>query len=262
MNDLNEIDLMFEYCYSLPNCFYECFSKKIIEKRKKEKETNKEIFEIYDKYISAIASYIEKTSIPYNELSMILLIEKLYSKGILKRKIDNNNKNFFNYGIYTFSGNGVCRHISNLTKDILDKIGMESSFYPSVFTYGSKNDLSNSLLGLSKHVANVIEYNNIKYVFDVYNKGLIYNFISSKAVKCLNSDDKNSELFLEFKPIGLIHYENLSIEEIKKRLEEYEKYSNIEPLSIEEFNHIYNETNYKYNINRRSLRKLNSFIKE
>lgn len=240
MNNLEEIKILLDNLYEVPTSFYSALALKNEKEMKLEVENNKKIFDIYNKCIEEVAKYVEKVSIPYNELSIAMLVEYLYHAEYLKHQIKNNRENFCNCGIYTLSGNGVCRHTSSFLYDVFKKIGIPIEMYTCKLL-DNENKLTDSILGASTHVANVIEYDNNKYVFDLINYGIIAKFksMSSSETLCRNREDS---WFLEYKPTRLLMYEKVTLNDIKSRLLEYEECSKKESITYDEYIEVMKET--------------------
>lgn len=133
-------------------------------------ELNKIRFKLYYEYISNLSCLIKENSYDDNSLSYSILYNILLNNGLLSVP------SFFNYKIYKYdsddffnnitgarviSGYGVCRHISSMLSDILEKLN-----------YSACN------IYVPKHLVTGIIDNNHNYIYDSTNStiGVIKDF--------------------------------------------------------------------------------------
>lgn len=182
-----------------------------------EKDNNKEAFELYDKFISISSQFVKDLALPDNSISLAFVIGQLIKMGVFS----SNNKYieeckhdtfYTKEGFDIVLGHGVCRHFAAFLKDIFEKLEIFNQKYTCV----DKDILiPQKLNGKTRHVANVIKYNEKCYVYDSYNNK-IFNFIMPNVVL-----DLEKHFYLVYKPELLMWDEALTKEDIIERLQMY-----------------------------------------
>ena len=112
---------------------------------------------------------------------------------------------YYDNGIKIINGNGCCRHIADFTNDVLNMSNEQTYLYPCMI-----NDkvLDVSFLNSGDHVANVIYYEGIPYVYDEWSNSLL-RFISDRIAFLPGSNS-----YMNFIPYLLSTYYGFSNEEI------------------------------------------------
>lgn len=205
--------------------------KQLIEEKKQiESIEYNYLIKKYYEYIKMIGEFLKSLEL-YNSLEYGLAIRYLIYNGYLSY----NNKfedRFIFYkeivskpGINVIDGEGCCRNISDLYKDIMDYLNMYCEKY---YCYLSYHKIGKRLFNKeANHVANIIEYKDNLYIMDLYNNNLL-RFINSFEAKAI-SYVKN--LYLGYKPYFDYIVENYSLDDIDNRLHEFEESSKKEHIS-------------------------------
>lgn len=174
-----------------------------------------------------------------SSISKANILSKLLSDGTFS--VDNNFKFdtvtgncTMKFGIAIINGNGCCRHIADFTNDVLNMSNERTYLYPCMI-----NDkvLDVSFLDSGDHIANVIYYEGIPYVYDEWSNSLL-RFISDRIAFLPGSNS-----YMNFIPYILSTYYGFSNEEIIKMITDFENASRTRQISRMEFVRINNESN-------------------
>lgn len=181
--------------------------------------TFEEMLYNYRKYIRLVSELSRDILTNHDSISLIKLIDLMMKMGYFSYdnqfRYDSSDKNvmYDNMGTTVISGKGVCRHISSFATDVFNASDI---FCENFYCLTTNKHQSNTLEGHGNHLANVIEYDDTYYVYDVTNQEL-YNFVNPVY---LVSEDKKR--FLYYKPEMQLITEQYVLEDIKKRLENYQ----------------------------------------
>lgn len=196
-----------------------------------------ECFLLYNKFISLASSLVKELSLPNNSISLSFIIGHLIKMGAFSfanNYIDKNKKAYYSKeGIGIVLGYGVCRHFTSLQKDIFDELDIYNKKYSCI----SKNILTKEkVTGKANHLANVVNYMGVYYVYDSYNEEF-YRFIKGNI-----ASEYNVNRYLYFKPEYLMWDEGISKKEVLERLKMYEISSKFLQISEKEYFEIKNES--------------------
>lgn len=160
-------------------------------KIKEEEEKKKDLYVDYYRFIEICAKLVNELGIPYNSISASYIIALLTKYGWFS--VDNNFK-FDNVkdglwekaGFYVVGGTGCCRHIADFANDIYSELGINSI----PFSCYVGNDIPKSILDdNANHLANLIYYEGMPYIYDLQNYSIL-RFISDKTAYNKNLDIK------------------------------------------------------------------------
>lgn len=208
-----------------------CEAKDSIERR--------ELISYYRKFIKMCSEITNEMAIPNNSISSILLLDVLmkigyfsHGKKIMHVKgIEDILKS--KPGISVVTGKVVCRHKANFITDVFKLLpGFCENFYCLRSDISKKETLS----GHGNHMANVLEYNGVYYVYDA-TYHIFYEF--RNPIELISKEKKE---FLYYKPEVQLAMEKVSLEDLETRLREYKKSSNSKKISLKELNEIQSET--------------------
>lgn len=160
-------------------------------KIKEEEEKKKDLYADYHKFIEMCAKLVNELGIPYNSISASYVIALLINHGhfSVDNKFDNNTNVsegvWEKTGFYVVGGIGCCRHMADFANDIYSELGINSI----PFSCYAGNDIPKSILDISNHLANLIYYEGMPYVYDLQNYSIL-RFISGKTAYNKNLDIK------------------------------------------------------------------------
>lgn len=160
-------------------------------KIKEEEEKKKDLYVDYYRFTKMCAKLVNELGIPYNSISASYIIALLIRDGCFS--VDNkfvNNTDVSDgvwekTGFYVVNGAGCCRHIADFANDIYSELGINSI----PFSCYAGNDIPKSILDVSNHLANLIYYEDMPYVYDLQNYSIL-RFISDKTAYNKNLDIK------------------------------------------------------------------------
>lgn len=160
-------------------------------KIKDEEEKKKDLYIDYHKFIEMCAKLVKELGIPYNSISASYVIALLTKYGWFS--VDNNFKYdnvkdglWEKAGFYVVGGTGCCRHIADFANDIYSELGINSI----PFSCYVGNDIPSSILDdNANHLANLIYYEGMPYIYDLQNYSIL-RFISDKTAFNKNLDIK------------------------------------------------------------------------
>lgn len=196
-----------------------------------------EIYETYDNIINKIVLFINNISNSKDAITYSTIITKLLWNGILS--IDGNFryndedleiKELFN-GLNVIYGEGCCRHISSVLKEIFNKMFQENycvlgknkvKFGYDIFSIlrNDLNGLMNNINGpvmydpntSDRHVLNMISYNDRYYLFDAT------NLVVFKLKKNLKNNLYFGDGSIEIRPCSFLTYNNINSEQLRNIL--------------------------------------------
>lgn len=199
----------------------------------------KDLFSDYYKYIEKCASLVKELGLPYNSISISYVIAFLLKNG----NFSINDKFKFDYikedpwektGLYVISGIGCCRHIADFANDIYNELEINSLPYPCTVS----NELSNNLLDDNgNHLANLIYYEGIPYVYDLDTYNVI-KFINDKVA----FNNTNEYKYYSFKPLYLGLFYGVDAFVIDKLISDFNNASCIDCISDKQIYEIELET--------------------
>ena len=161
-------------------------------KIKEEEEKKKDLYADYHKFIEMCAKLVNELGIPYNSISASYVIAFLIKHGhfSVDNKFDNNTDVsdgvWEKTGFYVVGGTGCCRHIADFANDIYSELSINSIPFSC---YIGNNIPSSILDDNANHLANLIYYEDIPYVYDLQNYSIL-RFISDKTAYNKNLDIK------------------------------------------------------------------------
>ena len=219
--------------------------KDVIFLKKIEDKTNSHLIEKYDSFIEKVSHLIRDISLKDNSLSSILSTGILLNHGMFstngKLVYDNTSIDTlrFNLGIDVIRGKACCRHFSAFIDDVMKNLDIKSNIFPCIYT----DIYSETTLASKKvsHMANLVYYNGIPYVYDALNDNTFFSFVDEfKAMTA----DRISPIYYYYKPYFDMFYERKSLKEVKQQLEIFRK-SVGRSITEKEFLEIERETNEK-----------------
>lgn len=161
-------------------------------KIKEEEEKKKDLYVDYHKFIEMCAKLVNELGIPYNSISASYVIALLIKYGwfSVDNKFDNNTNVsegvWEKTGFYVVGGIGCCRHMADFANDIYSELGINSIPFSC---YIGNNIPSSILDDNANHLANLIYYEGMPYVYDLQNYDIL-RFISDKTAYSKNLDIK------------------------------------------------------------------------
>lgn len=192
----------------------------------------------YQEFVYYTSCLIDKLS-DDSSLSKAIILSKLLKDGALS--FDDNfsfdvsaGNCTTKFGHAVVNGNGCCRHIADFTNDVLRMSG-EQTYPYSCMVYDKILDLDVHFLDDGNHIANIIYYDGIPYVYDEWSNSFL-RFISDRIAF------RKSKLYAYFVPYVLSTYYGLENEDIIKIVNDFELSSKSKQISSEEFNRIYGES--------------------
>lgn len=175
----------------------------------------------YNKYLLMVKDFLTtldlNNSLEYSIALSYLIKNGYFTYDRLFRNKKDDNELASRLGISIISGCGCCRNIADLSNDLLNALGYYSNNF---YCYAPYNHLpKNANTKLANHVANLVEFNGVKYVIDLLNECILYGFDSSFVLKeiALFSDHK-----IRYKPYFDIILNQYDLNKIFERLKEFE----------------------------------------
>lgn len=162
----------------------------------------------------------------FNELEYSILISYLINNGYLSNKLSLKRQSpkvdyIGNFGINIVKGEAMCRHFSQMHKDLFNKLQLYSEMfycvlYKGLIFYSSDKYFSN-------HSANIIEYNKDLYVIDIMNNNRLFYFIDNYYLREIKSECSNFKI--RYTPIFDCVLNNKNVDEIRLQLEKHKTYN-------------------------------------
>ena len=205
---------------------------------------NSSLIDEYDSFIKKVSSLVSELSLKDNSLSTVLSTGILLSNGMfsINGKLIYNDKNFdtlsTKFGIDAVIGLGRCRHFSSFIDDVMQNLQIKSNIFPCNYL-----DMHSEVLLSSEanHMANIVYYNRIPYVFDTLNDNAFFSFVDEFIAVPI---DRISSVCYHYKPYYEMVYSGKSLSEVKEQIESYRK-SVGRSISYQEFLDIKRETDEK-----------------
>ena len=162
----------------------------------------------------------------FNGLEYSILISYLINNGYMSNKLSLEKKNpnvdyIGKFGLNVVRGKAICRHFSQMHKDIFDKLQIYSDMFYCVLYKGFIFHLSNKYF--SDHLANIIEYNNDLYVIDILNNNRLFYFINDYYLREIKSGHFNYKI--RYTPIFDYTLNNKDVDEIKLQIKKNKTYN-------------------------------------
>ena len=199
----------------------------------------------YKSFLYLTSAFLKEITIKDNFINTALTISLLLNMFSYKNKFEISNARYIDVvtsmlGINVIYGKGCCRHCASFGADIFKEMGLSvENFYCKL----DEKPIKHQIHEPAHHMANLIEYDGNKYVFDIMN-GVFFKFISATELKNFTND-----LYLSYLPRILLLKEGISVEELESRLVLYDKESKKEQLSAKEYVEILKETRSKLDEN-------------
>lgn len=197
--------------------------------KRKEFLNNFDLLIKYDLFLIQVLELLDLLHIHKNELEKAMIIEFMLHKGYLSYNNKFNVQNIddimhYSHGINIITGNGVCRHIANFYRGL----AYSDNTFSGILT--KNKSLCQYRKQVPNHIINIISYHDSLYGIDLTNKTL-FNFDSQyKLIDCQNPNiailyTSHNDLFKSL----------LSITEIKDKLNLYDKASQKDKITKEEY---------------------------
>lgn len=217
--------------------------------------SNKELLDLYKKYIKKTSKLINEISLD-NSISKILLLGILLHVGVFSYDefVFSNEDDILlsNLGLNIITSKGCCRNISSFINDVLNECNEESRIMP-VYSTNKKSKIK-AYENKANHMVNLIKYNNNIYAYDPsYNMGgALYYF--TDVLEMTSYEDKNQ--FLYYKPYLDYVFFNLDFKDIENILNLIK--SNRFLISFDEYKDIICKTDEKLEL---SMSLVQDFMK-
>ena len=184
----------------------------------KERDLYNSVKHEYEIFLDMIADLLKSLGFS-NSLEYSLAISYLIHRGYLSYNGQVDLKKTYyeielasNLGLNIIMGEGCCRNYSQFHKDIMDRLELFSKKFYCISS--SVRLKKKSFYERASHVANLIDYNGKLYVFDCFNKGILYNFVSSYEAFIISHTAYH---YLTYKPYFELIFDENDIEGIKKQ---------------------------------------------
>jgi len=214
------------------------------EKKEIEEKEYRNIIKKYNLLINRLAKFIK--NVGYNDsIECSLILSYMihggfvsYNGKYLAKEITADKEITSRLGTTIVRGMGVCRNFASMHKDVFDELKLFDKQLYCYQGFGSGKDKS------ANHVINLINYNNDYYGIDIYNGNRLYRFINELCMREIGLYSTNS---LRYKSYYELLEGDSNIEDIKRNLRDYKKYSlkeYIDPITY---------ANIKFNINQKII---------
>lgn len=208
-------------------------SIKYLENINEELDRYNEIKDDYKLFIEEVIDELLSYNLS-NSLEYSIVLNYLIDNGYLS--IDNlfihkdTNKELKSLlGISIITGEGCCRNISSIHKDIFDKLSLYDKLFYCYQGFGNGHNKH------ANHVINLIHYDNNIYGIDLHNKSNLYYFKDSMKMKLIS--EYNSDT-LTYKPYYELIVNESNIDTIKETINSFNDYSKRNSLSSLEYDEI------------------------
>lgn len=209
-----------------------------------------ENIQAYDEFISLTAELVKDLSIPDNPISASRVISKLISRGILSKdalftdKLEDNYPNIIGFlGIDIINGEGCCRHLTGIHKNIFDKLGLYDVELPVLCS--GRNSFNHFLSTMPNHIINLILFNEKYYTHDLSLKRFGY-LENGFTITGFHQFDNKRDYKCYYKPSTDMVRNNLDQQEVIDRIVEFDLDSEKPPMDERELNEILIITDQKY----------------
>ena len=196
-------------------------------------EKNKDIIKYYDIYLDYIADELLKHNFR-SSLDYSIALGYLIRKGYLSEGLEFNSKVpdkeiTGKLGINIVQGNGCCRNITGIHKDIFDRLNINIIPF---YCYQGIDIFNNGLNEEANHIINLVEYDNNMYGIDIYNNNLLFHFKNPFIMRSISNyrDEK-----LRYKPYYELIVDGKTIDDIKDKIKLFDNYSKEKAISSIEY---------------------------
>lgn len=199
-----------------------------------EREKNNELIKEYNRYLLVSSKFLKSLDLN-NSLEYCVAISYLIHKGYFSldkefSSVESRGEINSRYGTTIVRGNGCCRNFSDMTFDLMRLMDF---FVKELYCYQPNLSLPKSArLKSANHVINVVEFEGVKYGFDLYNGPKLFSFKNPFVLKEISTFDSS---MLRNKPYYEIIVDGLSIDDILRELEEYRIESKKQTISPYEY---------------------------
>lgn len=196
-------------------------------------EENKNIIYDYDRYIELIADELMKfkfnSSLDYS-VALGYLIDKGYLSDKLNYKTEvAKNEILAKLGISILLGSGCCRNVSDMHKDVFNKLDINSNPF---YCYQGVNFFNKGENKEANHVINLVNYEDNLYGIDLNNSCLLYHFVNPFIMSSISSVHSEK---LRYKPYYDYVFDDKTINEIEDKIVLYKDCSKKKKISFFEY---------------------------
>ena len=209
----------------------------------KESVENGEILTLYRKFIRICEELSNGIALPNNSLSLVIFTEYLikmgyfsYSENMKVFKTGVDKELVSKSGLSIVLGSGLCRHYASFTTDLFKRSDMFCENFP---VFSADSPVKNHLNEETNHVANLIEYNGIYYVYDTFNHSF---FDFKNPVELIEKTKLKDKIFLYYRPRTSFIFDKMDLEELERKLQDFKRSSESEKISLKELYEIEKET--------------------
>ena len=198
----------------------------------------------YDSFLDTISDELLKLDLD-NSLEYSIALNYLIENGYLSdnHSFESKVSDFEvlgKLGMSVIWGSGCCRNISEMHKEVFERLDLKIiPFYcyegNDLFKRGKKRQ--------ANHVINLVEYRDNLYGIDLYNHSMLYHFKNPFVLKSIASYYSGT---LRYKPYYEIIMDGRSIDDIKRRVNEFSNYSKNDFISYLEY-----EDDIKYEVKKK-----------
>ena len=201
------------------------------QKKIKDSLMYEDTIKMYDSYISLIVDFLISIGIT-SELELCIALSYLIKNGCFS--IDNSfdsKKTEYDIeieskmGMNIILGEGCCRNMSCFARDILNNMNLFNRNYYCIESFHGFGEFYNRK---ANHVANLIKFDGLLYIIDIYNNGLVYSFINKNKARRLST---LSSGYLIYKPYFEYLFSESTFDDILRQYNEYENDSEISHLN-------------------------------
>lgn len=215
-------------------------TKKIWDLLKNENIVSKRALEKYNNLLIKYEQLLKLISLD-NSISYLYNTSDLIKSGMFSYlKFISDDPKFIEYhahnGIHVVIGEGVCRNVASFTTDLMKNT---SYFCENFFCYFTKDKIEYDDKMKANHVCNLIKYNNIYYVYDVYNNEIFY-FNNQYMLSTFENNN-----YLYYCPLSELELSDMSSLEINKRIITFQETATKEKINYNEIEQILEETRLK-----------------
>lgn len=221
-----------------------------------------ELFKDYYRFVKKCSKVVKEVSIKNNPLSYgfamsALLADGYFSDSDIFRYDDKDDDDLCKSGLCVLTGSGCCRHVADFLSDIYYELEINSILFSCV---RCKKPVNNDLLGKGNHLANLIYYDGIPYVYDGLDYS-IFKFIDTKNAKVMNN--KFNRRYISFRPRYLAMFYGVSEEVINQLISDFYDAScrngisknELREIEFETITHIKEDTIKEFRENTKILKK-------
>ena len=198
----------------------------------KERLKYKEAIDLYNIFIDEVVKFLNTLDLS-NPLEYSLAISHLIHYGYLSYNGEFNelyepNETTGKYSLSIINGNGCCRNVSDIHKDIMDKLNL---YCKKFYCYQTKHPIiiNNKY---PNHVLNLINFDNQLYGIDLFNYDRLFSFRNQYQ---LQSKNLLSPIYLTYKPLFEIYFGESNLEDINKTIELFKESSKKKHISSFEY---------------------------